>query len=152
MYAGLPGAGGAKGMGAQNPSDPNFDPTPCKGADGQDGVAGGTAAIGPNTMIVNEELTPGQSRTSSDGRYLFILQTDGDLCLYGPAGSLWCTNTAGQNTQIAIMQADGNFCLYNQGGNVFCTNTVTYPEAYLTVQDDGHVVIYSGTTRLWTRP
>ena len=142
---------GRKGAGGQN-RQVALDPTPCQGPEGQDGVAGGTAAIGPNTMIVNEELLPGQSRTSSDGRYLFILQTDGNLCLYGPSGFLWCSDTAGQNTQLAIMQADGNFCLYNQGGNVFCTNTVPYPDAYLTVQDDGHVVIYSGTTPLWTRP
>ena len=149
IYLGQPGAAGSKGAGGQN-APSSTDPTPCQGPEGQDGVAGGTAAIGPNTMIVNEELTPGQSRTSSDGRYLFILQTDGNLCLYGPSGFLWCSNTAGQNTQLAIMQADGNFCLYNPETNVFCTNTVPYTDAYLTVQDDGDVVIYSGTTRLWT--
>jgi hypothetical protein len=44
VYAGNPGAGGKRGAGGRNaPAD--FDPAPCQGAEGDDGIAGGSAAV-----------------------------------------------------------------------------------------------------------
>jgi hypothetical protein len=48
---------------------------------------------------------------SQDGRFVLVLQGDGNLVLYGPQGQpLWASNTAGHSdVWDAVMQGDGNF-------------------------------------------
>jgi hypothetical protein len=141
IYPGLSGAAGQRGPGGQNSL------TECAGAAGEDGLPGGSAAVAGNMMLVDEKLSPGQTRVSPNGRYRLILQTDGNLALYDvrKVPALWSSKTNGRPTQTAIMQADGNFVLYDGAGNrIWDTGTTGHANAQLQVQDDGNVVLYDG--------
>jgi hypothetical protein len=102
-----------------------------------------------DTMATNRTLRRGMSLRSSDGRYLFVLQGDGNLVLYGPSGhALWANNKF--NTDFAIMQSDGNFVCYTNGGSpTWASNTAGSGGNRLVVQSDGNVVIYSSTRAVW---
>jgi hypothetical protein len=150
IYLGLAGAGGLKGAGGQNA------PSQCTAVAGQDGGPGGTAAVMGNLMVAGEQLSRNQSRLSSGGRYLFIMQGDANLCLYDLQGAapawMWCTQTEGTDAQIAVLETDGNLVLYDsQHGHVWDTKTPGHTGASLFVGDDGHVVISDGNgTAYWS--
>ena len=88
---------------------------------------------------------------SPDGRYTFVYQGDGNLVLYGPAGPLWASNTAGRSVGAAIMQSDGNLVVHgSDSAEVWDSATHNNPDSHLVVQDDGNVVIYrSDGAALW---
>ena len=96
-----------------------------------------------------ESLAPGQFvEASCDGRFRLIMQTDGNLVLYGMVSgqqstALWYTSTQGTGAQKAIMQTDGNFVVYDASNNArWLTWTHNHPGAHLAVQNDGNVVVY----------
>ena len=94
-------------------------------------------------MQPGEVLPEGQSIRSSDGRYTFVYQGDGNLVLNGPAGPLWASNTAGRSVGAAIMQGDGNLVVHgSDSAEVWDSATANNPGSHLVVQDDGNVVIY----------
>ena len=101
----------------------------------------------PDTLASGQSLLPGQSRTSIDGRFQFIYQSNGNLELHGPSGMLWESGTAGTSPGQAAMQgSDGNFVIYDSGGTpIWWTDTGSSQNAgsYLSVQPDGNVVIYT---------
>ena len=97
---------------------------------------------------------PDQSRISANGRYLFILQSDGNLVLYKLAQTrkpLWDSKTFDKLTVNCIMQHDGNLVMHDPDGNpIFDTGTFDNPGSRLVVQDDGNVVIYKpGNVPIW---
>ena len=94
VFMPLPGNGGCRGTNTAMPTGP---------------VATG------DDMQPGEVLNPGQSISSSSGRYTFVYQTDGNLVLYGPAGALWASNTNAQAVGATIMQGDGNLVIYGPG-------------------------------------
>jgi len=114
----------------------------------------------PSNLIPGEELLPGQSIQSGDGRYSLVLQGDGNLVLYDTAAAsdlwsataMWATNTAGKNVTHAIMQHDGNFVLYDGAEKVWATDTHGNDGAHLRIQNDGNVVIYAadGEEAIWS--
>jgi len=109
---------------------------------------GGTDVLGPG-----EALFAGQSKTSTDGRFQFLYQSDGNLVLYRWDGvPLWDSQTAGTSPGQALMQLDGNFVVYDSNGiGLKASNTAGNSGAYLIVQNDGNVVIYSsGGSFLWS--
>ena len=96
-------------------------------------------------------LLLGQSIWSADGRFQLIMQTDGNLVLYGPDGYMWQSATQGGPDRRMVMQGDGNLVVYN-GANqaLWHTNTDGNPGAYLSLQNDGNLVIYSSSNQfLW---
>jgi Repeat of unknown function (DUF346) len=95
-------------------------------------------------LTSGQRLTPGQSLTSNDGRFTLVLQSDGNLVLYGPGGRYrWDTGTWGRPVEQAVMQSDGNFVLYAPGGTaVWDSKTNGNPGAFVVIQDDGNLVIY----------
>ena len=102
-------------------------------------------------LTKGEELTPGRSISSCDGRFRLTLQTDGNLVLYQQSTALWSTGTAGIAARNALMQMDGNFVLYDTSNNApWHTNTWNHPGAYLALQNDGNLVIYEGGAALWS--
>jgi hypothetical protein len=108
-----------------------------------------TNTVDPS-LFPPEQLSPGQSITSRNGRYIFTLQTDGNLVLYQGTTPLWSTNTSGKLVKEVVMQADGNLVLYDtQGHPLWNSGTSGQPGAFLAVQDDGNVVLYVGTTAIW---
>jgi hypothetical protein len=96
------------------------------------------------TLNGGDRLNPGQSITSSNGRYVFIYQGDGNLVLYINGGiPLWDAKTTGKPLGFCIMQGDGNLVLYGGGQPLWDTHTGNKPGSRLIVQDDGNLVIYA---------
>lgn len=113
-------------------------------------VTGGQAPPA-NTRAAGQALNVGESIRSNDGRFTFILQSDGNLVLYSPQRPLWSSGTFGKPISRAVMQADGNFVLYDvQGRFYWATWTFGNSGASIVVQNDGNVVLYSTSGRpIW---
>jgi hypothetical protein len=101
----------------------------------------------------NRELRRGMSVRSSDGRYLFVMQDDGNLVLYGPSGrALWSTDrltSAWRSQEFVIFQGDGNLVTYGGGRAIWASNTAGRGGDHFEVQSDGNLVIYAGSRPLW---
>ena len=100
-------------------------------------------STGADTLSPGENLVPGDSIRSADGRYELAYQGDGNLVLYriSDGAALWNTGTfsAGQ----VEMQNDGNLVIYNSVGTpLWASNTSGFAGARLVVQTDGNLVIY----------
>jgi len=96
-------------------------------------------------LYSGEALAPGMARYSSDKRFAFTHQTDGNLVLYQIGGGgwypIWASGTI-TSPGYAVMQSDGNFVLYWPSWVPYwATNTWGNPGALLIVQNDGNVVI-----------
>ena len=107
-------------------------------------VPSGPTATG-STMTAGQMLYAGQSIQSANGRFQFIMQTDGNLVLYEQPGGvpLWASGTNGKRVAVCAMQGDGNLVLYEAGPHPdWASNTSGNPGSRLVVQDDGNVVIY----------
>ena len=112
-----------------------------------------------DTVAAGGTLTLGQSITSANGEFSFVLQNDGNLVLYAEGGAvssvaLWASGTAGQQVWQAVMQNDGNLVLYapDEQTPLWASGSGPgHPGAWLIVQDDGNLVIYEpgGVTALW---
>lgn len=65
--------------------------------------------------------------------------------------ALWASNSAGRPAGNCIMQGDGNLVIYGPAGEyIWDTATDGNPGSRLVVQDDGNVVIYrSDGTPIW---
>jgi hypothetical protein len=105
------------------------------------------AAAGTDTLWggSNESLSGAQNQGifSPSRRYEARMQSDGNLVVYGPTGSLWSSNTRGPNPRL-VMQSDGNLVIYSDAGVLFSTNTAQRGGNRLIMQDDGNLVMYGG--------
>ncbi len=100
-------------------------------------------------MQPGEVLYPDQSIRSANGRFSLIYQRDGNLVLYGPAGWLWQSGTAGTPGAICIMQGDGNLVIYDWNNQwIWDSETDHNPGSRLLVQDNGMVAIYDPSNKL----
>jgi hypothetical protein len=96
-------------------------------------------------------LPNGGSVTSCDGRFTFVIQSDGHLVLYqAGVGPIWWNNVFGSGHVLA-MQTDGHLVVYNSANQpVWYTGTNGNNGAMLFVQNDGNVVIYNHLSQpLW---
>ncbi len=101
-------------------------------------------------MQPGEVLNKNQFKKSSDNRFKFILQNDGNLVLYKYGWALWSSGTHGLPIKRCIMQTDGNLVLYDYGNNPrWSSGTHRYPGSWLNIQNDGNVVIYRGINPVW---
>ncbi|WP_433304563.1 hypothetical protein ACQP2F_15435 [Actinoplanes sp. CA-030573] len=107
------------------------------------GVSASAAVSQVGWLLPGESLSPNQQVQSPSKTYNLIMQTDGNLVLYGPRGAEWSTGTWGSGANLAIMQPDGNFVVYAPNSAKFDTQTWGNPNAKLAVQDDGNVVVYA---------
>lgn len=117
------------------------------------GTSGGTSSGGSgDTLNANQGLYPGQSLSSSNGRYVLVYQSDGNLVVYDNGSATWASNTSGSSPGVAIMQGDGNFVVYDGvGAALFHTFTWDYGDSHVTMQDDGNLVVYSSSGQaLWS--
>ena len=144
---------------SDNPTcmNPNTGLTTSPSAHDADALAGIYSGGGPpgggNVMTAGESLFPGDSVSSSDGRFWLMYQGDGNLVLYRWNWvALWSSGTTGSSAGQVNMQSDGNFVVYSAGGGVaWHAGTYGNGGAYLVVQDDGNTVIYAagGSPALW---
>lgn len=103
-------------------------------------------------LLPGYSLYPGQGIYSDDGRYLLVMQGDGNLVYYRTidGGVRWASYTNGRGGYVAPMQGDGNFVVYNSGwGAVWNSATQNHPGAYVAAQNDGNLVIYWNGQALW---
>ncbi|HVE46857.1 MAG TPA: CHAP domain-containing protein [Acidimicrobiales bacterium] len=101
----------------------------------------------------NRTLRRGMNVRSSDGRYTFALQTDGNLVLYGPTGrALWATSWRTSSSHLqeyVVFQADGNLVTYGSGRAIWWSNTGGSRADRFAVQSDGNLVVYRQYTPVW---
>lgn len=103
------------------------------------------ATTGPRGLV----LAPGQRLASPDGRYQLVMQTDGNLVVYGPRGAAWASGTS-MPASTAVLQGDGNLVIYDlTDGSVLWTSNSSGLYPRLVMQNDGNLVIYSGATPVW---
>jgi len=101
---------------------------------------------GGNNLLSNEYMTSNQYLQSSDGRFRFYLQSDGNLVLrvVSNGQSLWSSATNGQGGTRLNMQSDGNLVLRNNAGNsLWSTGTQSTGANRATLQSDGNFVLYT---------
>lgn len=107
-----------------------------------------------NTLLANDYLTSNQYLASSDGRFRFTLQSDGNLVLrvVSTGAALWSSATHGKGGVRLNMQGDGNLVLRSSSGSsVWSTKTQGTGGVRLVMQNDGNAVIYtSGGRIVWT--
>lgn len=106
-----------------------------------------------NILTNDQVLLVDDYLVSPNGQFRLVMQGDGNLCVYGPAG---CVFSAASNAPggrfFAVMQSDGNFCVYkgapNQNLGWLWGTQVTIPgggRCFATVEDDGSFNVYRGT-------
>jgi hypothetical protein len=102
-------------------------------------------AYAGNILGQGQQLNRGQSLTSPNGCFTFVLQDDGNLVLYGSRNkALWASNTDTKAVERAVMQTDGNLVLYGYNKTaVWSSRTDGRDGSRLIVQNDGNVVIYT---------
>jgi hypothetical protein len=98
-------------------------------------------------MRSGDRLSAGEYLTSPDHRYAFLLQTDGNLVLYGPGYEvIRDTNTNGRGGTYLDVQDDGNVVLYRADGSaVWATDTQGLVDPRLALDNNGVLTITSGT-------
>lgn len=100
---------------------------------------------GRDRLAAGSWIYPKTFLRSADRRYALLLQSDGNLVLYGPGYHvLWNSRTAGIAISRGVMGSDGSFALYRSGDAEpsWSTGTAGSGGARLVVQSDGNVVIY----------
>jgi glucose/arabinose dehydrogenase len=99
---------------------------------------------------VPQTLRSGQSVASDSGRFLLVMQGDGNLVVYDRGvGPIWATYSRTPGSYLAV-QSDGNVVVYDLSGRaVWATMTYSPTPTQLVMQDDGNLVLYAGTRPLW---
>ncbi|MHA7134222.1 NlpC/P60 family protein [Oerskovia turbata] len=98
----------------------------------------------PSRLAAPGLMRPGDHLMSPNGAYDLVLQTDGNLVLYGPAGWTWQSGTRGSTPDRLEVQADGNLVMYGPNNSVIWqTFTPGRGAGFMQVQDDGNFVLYT---------
>ena len=113
------------------------------------------------------QLNPGDILFSATSAFQLILQTDGNLVLYGIddtslpgdltltnatyTNAIWASGTSGKGAVRCNMQTDGNLVLYDNSSHaLWNSQTERNPGAFLRCQSDGNLVILgSNGAVLW---
>jgi len=107
--------------------------------------ASAAASAALSALTAGQTLLAGGTLVSQNQAYRFVLQTDGNLVEYGPAGWMWSSNTVGSGrANRLVMQTNGNLVMYSASGQLpFATGEVNSgSNDSLVVQNDGNVVQY----------
>jgi Fibronectin type III domain len=106
-----------------------------------------------NTLHPLQQLTAGQSLSSANGLFSFVMQPDGNAVVYGPGRrALWHTSTWGRSGNRLVFQPDGNVVVATPSRHpVWHAGTWAHPDDRLVMQDDGNLVVYAAGGRpLWS--
>ena len=109
------------------------------------GGVGNATFLGRNSLTSGMTLHANEYILSADGRFVLLMQQDGNLALYTASGLMWSTHTSGNPWAYLGMQGDGNMVLYN--GNATAVLWTTNPRGItkLMLQDDGNLVAYNAS-------
>ena len=108
------------------------------------------AAAGGSTLSAGQKLQAGQKLISAGGQYTLVMQTDGNLVIYGNGCVIWASNTTGTGSHNYLaMQGDGNLVVYTSGGKpVWASHTAgTGGGNFLAMQVDGNLVVYTSASK-----
>ena len=106
------------------------------------GVLWATPTTATTTLSAGATLRPGARLQNL--RNALVMQSDGNVVLYGGQSVLFQTHTAGHPGSVLRIQSDGNLVLYSVAGKalwsdrVFCGNN-----ARLVLQGDANLVEYA---------
>jgi len=95
------------------------------------------------------QMVRGDAIWSTDGRFKFIYQTDGNVVLYGPNGAIWSNGKTNVASTRLVMQSDGNLVLYNNSTVVWATGTNGGNTSRLFIQNDGNALILTDSSATW---
>ena len=106
-------------------------------------------------LEAGEIMTPGQALVSANGRTRLRFDYDGDLVLYRDGAVRWSSGTGGTGADRLIMQTDGELAIYGPLAYgpqpVWRSNSGGFPGAALSVRDDGGAVVRrEDTPILWS--
>jgi hypothetical protein len=96
-----------------------------------------------------QSLSVGQHLESHDGRYVAIMQGDGNFVVYRNADgvAIWNSGTGGTGATFAVMQGDGNFVIYTADGRAVWSTGTSWQAGSLpnefTIDDYGLAVVVS---------
>jgi hypothetical protein len=121
------------------------------------GLLVAAAPGGPATAAgsIGTELGPDRQLNSGDwlesGGYRLVMQTDGNLVLYGPGGPLWASYTRSDGA-VLVNQGDGNLVIYTRDrqGTLWSSRTNGRGAGRLVAQGDGNVVLYGSGGPTWS--
>jgi len=98
------------------------------------------------TLSANTTLTSGRCLRSANGRYNFVMQSDGNAVVYDGAQAIWATYAGGANRRL-VFQSDGNLVVYAGNQIVWQTTTGGQAGVRLIMQDDGNLVVYTSANK-----
>lgn len=108
----------------------------------------------PNTLDAGKGLIIQGALKSPNLAYSLILQEDGNLVLLNGTNVLWHAQTNAKVSAHLLMQGDGNLVIYGPAGEVvWHAGTHGNPGARLVLENTGQLRIYSASNAvLWQRP
>jgi len=108
--------------------------------------------FGASRLNAGQILNKGQYIRSPDKRYVALMQTDGNLVVYGPAYEVfWNARTGGNVGARLVMQGDGNLVIYIGSKALWNTQTAGKGSSYLEMQNDTNLVTYTAqNTATWS--
>jgi hypothetical protein len=114
---------------------------------------GSTEVKHGDTLAAGGRLNRNQSLTSRNGKFIAILQSDGNFVLYHGTRALWASSTNNTGASFVTVQSDGNLVVYDDASkphwHAGTNGRNTTGEVRLVIQDDGNLVLYSGSTATW---
>ena len=135
----------------------SLDSTSGGGSGGGTGTGTGGSGVdtptSTNSLSQGVNFNAGNRIDSTNGKYHFYLQGDGNLVLRDPAGkAIWASATNGKGGVRLVVQGDGNLVLYTSAGKaVWATGTMGSGASYLIVQNDGNLVLYTAAGKaVWS--
>jgi hypothetical protein len=105
---------------------------------------------GTDHLNTGDQLQTNQLIRSQDGRFILIMQGDGNLVLYYYNIGLWSSNTTTGVPGFAVNQSDGNFVVYQNGVGRWSSNTTTGIPGIVVMQNDGNLVVYQNGVGRWS--
>lgn len=110
---------------------------------GWNGVKGLTSRA-TNTLTSGQVLEQNQFIVSPGGRYVLVMQGDGNLVMYSGTSAVWASGTGGNPGAFLGIQDDGNIVIYKSDRRtpLWATSTAS-DTTRLVMQDDGNLVAYN---------
>jgi hypothetical protein len=97
----------------------------------------------PRSLKTGQTLGVGARLASSNGKYELVMQSNGNLVLFGRGKTvIWSTGT-GTAGSVLLNQQDGNLVVVTPDDKpVWAAMTQGHDDTVLTLQNDGNLVIY----------
>jgi len=121
---------------------------------------------GPACGNIKNRLNEDEKIVSKNGRYTWIMQSDGNAVLYdakqgsggyNPNASKWASKTSGDQKDVFYTEVDskeGSLRVYKNGKSVYNTKAAPFSPSEVPVvfimQDDGNFVGYQCDQAFWS--